>query len=114
MNTQKEKSSTLKELDLKKEELDRREQGLEKREAALLVKEQKLNERIALLPVEAKEIIVEPGLEFEFRNERYKFSDDAPKQILFSGLKYSQEELAKEEDALVQLIGGESVLIEKI
>ena len=53
------------------------------------------------------------GHAFSFRGKQYQFADDAPLQILFGGERYTQEELAADEEALVQLIGGGSALIVK-
>lgn len=55
----------------------------------------------------------EKGVEFDFRDEKYAFSDDAPKNILFNGEAYSQEEISKDEEILLHLIGGNSSLIIK-
>lgn len=52
--------------------------------------------------------------EFEFEGGVYAFADDAPELILFGGKGLTQEEIAKDEDILLQLIGGKSSLIIKI
>ena len=51
---------------------------------------------------------------FIFRGKHYRFADDAPKVILFAGEALSQEEIANDEDLLLQLIGGHSPLISKL
>lgn len=55
----------------------------------------------------------EKSIEFDFRGEKYKFSDDAPKHILFGGETYTQDEVSQDEDILLHLIGGKSPLIVK-
>ncbi len=108
------------------------QEDLNKREELLNAKEQQLNEREHELNKKADELAqlsseleskqantdkpvkkVE-GLSFTFRNEKYKFVDGSPQLIRFGGLAYTQKELSEDEDALVQLIGGNSSLIEKI
>lgn len=89
-------------LETRKAELDTRESELEAREKALAEK-----------PAgEKKE--PEPGLEFEFENEKYKFSDSAPKLISISGKGYTQQEIADNAEIALQLIGGNSSLIKKL
>lgn len=104
-------------------ELDQREKALNQREQALDEREKALNERAhALAEREAgQEVASVPkvseekraGHAFSFRGKQYQFADDAPLQILFGGERYTQEELAADEEALVQLIGGGSALIVK-
>lgn len=57
---------------------------------------------------------VVPGVEFKFEGQSYKFKDSAPKSIRIDGVVKTQKELAKDEESLLQLIGGNSGLIEKI
>lgn len=104
-------------------ELEAREKALNQREQALDEREKALNERAhALAEREAgQEVASAPkvseekraGHAFSFRGKQYQFADDAPLQILFGGERYTQEELAADEEALVQLIGGGSALIVK-
>ena len=113
------------ELDQREKALNQREQALDEREKALNEREQALDEREkALTKLEAtleaaggKRVLqVEEkraGHAFSFRGKQYQFADDAPLQILFGGERYTQEELAADEEALVQLIGGGSALIVK-
>lgn len=103
-----------KEADIQTQEFDRRKEELDQREEALNKREQELNERESNLEASEKVVEQEPGLEFEFRKEKYKFTDDAPKNIRFGGLAYTQKEIAEEDDILVELIGGDSSLIEKL
>lgn len=53
------------------------------------------------------------GLDFKFRDNHYKFVDEAPKKILFNGESYSQEEIITDEEILLYLIANNSNLIEK-
>lgn len=92
-------------------ELDQREKALNEREKALAALEATLEAAGGkrVLQVEEKR----EGHAFSFRGKQYQFADDAPLQILFGGERYTQEELAADEEALVQLIGGGSALIVK-
>ena len=92
-------------------ELDQREKALNEREKALAALEATLEAAGGkrVLQVEEKR----EGHAFSFRGKKYQFADDAPLQILFGGERYTQEELAADEEALVQLIGGGSALIVK-
>lgn len=95
-------------------ELDQREKALNEREQALDEREKALAEREATQEVaDAPKVSEEKraGHAFSFRGRQYQFADDAPSQILFAGQRYTQEELAADEEALVQLIGGGSALI---
>ena len=102
-------------------ELDQREKALNQREQALDEREKALNERAHALAereagqegADAPKVLEEKraGHAFSFRGRQYQFADDAPLQILFGGERYTQEELAADEEALVQLIGGGSALI---
>lgn len=97
------------ELAQREKALNEREQALDEREKALAALEATLEaaggKRVLL--VEEKRA----GHAFSFRGKQYQFADDAPLQILFAGQRYTQEELAADEEALVQLIGGGSALI---
>ena len=92
-------------------ELDQREKALNEREKALAALEATLEAAGGkrVLQVEEKR----EGHAFSFRGKKYQFADDAPLQILFGGERYTQEELAADEEALVQLIGGGRALIVK-
>lgn len=96
----KEKEATLNAFE---EALAEREQKLQAEETTLLSHAQKEQ------PKQKKQSVV-----FEFRGEKYQFAADAPSHILFDGRSFSQEDIIKEEDALVILIGGNSSLIEKV
>ena len=99
------------ELEAREKALNEREQALDEKEKALAALEATLEAAGGkrVLQVEEKR----EGHAFSFRGKQYQFADDAPLQILFSGERYTQEELAADEEALVQLIGGGSALIVK-
>ena len=113
------------ELEAREKALNQREQAIDEREKALNEREQALDERekaltkleVTLEAAGGKRVLqVEEkreGHAFSFRGKQYQFADDAPLQILFGGERYTQEELAADEEALVQLIGGGSALIVK-
>ena len=97
-------------------ELDQREQALNQREQALDEREKALTKLEATLEAAGGKRVLQveekrAGHAFSFRGRQYQFADDAPSQILFGGQRYTQEELAADEEALVQLIGGGSALI---
>ena len=96
-------------LDQREKALNEREQALDEREKALTKLEATLEAAGGkrVLQVEEKRA----GHAFSFRGRQYQFAEDAPLQILFGGERYTQEELAADEEALVQLIGGGSALI---
>ena len=97
------------ELEAREKALDQREQALDEREKALALRE--ASQEGAGAPEVSEE--KREGHAFSFRGKKYQFADDAPLQILFGGEHYTQEELAADEEALVQLIGGGSALIVK-
>lgn len=97
-------------------ELDQREKALNEREQALDEREKALTKLEATLEAAGGKRVLQveekrAGHAFSFRGRQYQFADDAPSQILFGGQRYTQEELAADEEALVQLIGGGSALI---
>ena len=99
-------------------ELDQREKALNEREQALDEREKALTKLEATLEAAGGKRVLQieekrEGHAFSFRGKQYQFADDAPLQILFGGEHYTQEELAADEEALVQLIGGGSALIVK-
>lgn len=97
------------ELEAREKALNQREQALDEREKALALRE--ATQEVAGAPEVSEE--KREGHAFSFRGKQYQFADDAPSQILFGGERYTQEELAADEEALVQLIGGGSALIVK-
>ena len=97
-------------LNEREEALNQREQALNEVEKHLNAREQQLNGN----PEEPTAETPHKGHEFTFRNVRYKFADDAPQVLLIGGEALSQEEIANDEDLLLQLIGGQSPLINKL
>ena len=103
-------------LDEREKALNEREQALDEREKALYEREKALTKLEATLEAAGGKRVLQveekrAGHAFSFRGRQYQFADDAPLQILFGGQRYTQEELAADEEALVQLIGGGSALI---
>lgn len=104
-------------LNEREEALNRRELALNEVEKHLNAREQQLDqyeEQLKGTPEKPAEEAPHKGHEFTFRNMRYKFTDDAPKVLLIGGESLSQEEIANDEDLLLQLIGGHSPLISKL
>ena len=105
-------------LDAREEFLNEYESRLTERELRLAERESQLDEReealTAQAPEESQEEIPQEGVEFEFREVHYKFADDAPKMLLIGSEALTQEQIAKDEDLLLQLIGGRSPLIVKL
>ena len=104
-------------LNEREEALNRREHALNEVEKHLNAREQQLDqyeEQLKGTPEKPTEEAPHKGHEFTFRNVRYKFTDDAPKVLLIGGESLSQEEIANDEELLLQLIGGHSPLISKL
>lgn len=104
-------------LNEREEALNRREHALNEVEKHLNAREQQLNQLEEQLNGKSEEPTAETphkGHEFTFRNVNYKFADDAPKVLRIGGEALSQEEIANDEDLLLQLIGGHSPLINKL
>lgn len=109
-----EREAALKE---REEALNRREYALNEVEKHLNAREQQLDQYEAQLkgtPEKPTEEAPRKGHEFTFRNVNYKFTDDAPQVLRIGGEALSQEEIANDEDLLLQLIGGHSPLISKL
>ena len=110
--------------DTQAQALNEREKALNEREKALNEVEKQLNAREQQLdqyeeqlkgtPEKPTEEAPRKGHEFTFRNVSYKFADDAPQMLLIGGEALSQEEIANDEELLLQLIGGHSPLINKL
>ena len=104
--------------------LNKREEALNRRELALNEVEKHLNAREQQLDQYEEQLNGKPeeptaeaphkGHEFTFRNVNYKFTDDAPKVLRIGGEALSQEEIANDEELLLQLIGGQSPLISRL
>nr|DAF51760.1 MAG TPA: hypothetical protein [Siphoviridae sp. ctJYR23] len=104
-------------LNEREEALNRRELALNEVEKHLNAREQQLDqyeEQLKGTPEEPTAEAPHKGHEFTFRNVRYKFTDDAPKVLRIGGESLSQEEIANDEELLLQLIGGHSPLISKL
>ena len=104
-------------LNEREEALNRRELALNEVEKQLNAREQQLDqyeEQLKGTPEKPTEEAPRKGYEFTFRNVSYKFADDAPQMLLIGGEALSQEEIANDEDLLLQLIGGHSPLISKL
>lgn len=104
-------------LNEREEALNRREYAQNEVEKHLNAREQQLNqleEQLNGKPEEPTAEAPHKGHEFTFRNVRYKFTDDAPQVLRIGGEALSQEEIANDEDLLLQLIGGQSPLISKL
>lgn len=105
-------------LNAREEYLNEYESRLTERELRLTERESQLDEReealTAQAPEESQEEIPQEGVEFEFREVHYKFANDAPKILLIGSEALTQEQIAKDEDLLLQLIGGRSPLIVKL
>ena len=101
----------------REEALTRREQALNEVEKHLNAREQQLDqyeEQLKGTPEKPTEEAPRKGHEFTFRNVSYKFADDVPQTLLIGGEALSQEEIANDEELLLQLIGGHSPLINKL
>ena len=104
-------------LNEREEALNRREHALNEVEKHLNAREQQLDqyeEQLKGTPEKPTEEAPRKGHEFTFRNVNYKFADDAPQVLLIGGEALSQEEIANDEELLLQLIGGHSPLISKL
>lgn len=104
-------------LNEREEALNRREHALNEVEKHLNVREQQLDqyeEQLKGTPEKPTEEAPRKGHEFTFRDVNYKFTDDAPEMLLIGGEALSQEEIANDEELLLQLIGGHSPLISKL
>lgn len=104
-------------LNEREEALNRREQALNEVEKHLNAREQQLDqyeEQLNGKPEEPTAEAPRKGHEFTFRDVNYKFTDDAPQVLLIGGESLSQEEIANDEELLLQLIGGHSPLINKL
>lgn len=105
-------------LDAREEFLNEYESRLTERELRLTERESQLDEReealTAQVTEESQEETPQEGVKFEFREVHYKFADDAPKVLLIGGEALTQEQITKDEDLLLQLIGGRSPLIVKL
>jgi len=119
-----EKDARLQELEDKltadREALDQEKAEFEswkaEQEAELEKKKSDLDElEQTLLNTEGDENVLdepEPGLEFKFEKDKFKFKDSAPKNLRIGGKTLSQEEIVKDKDLLQIII--KTTHIEKI
>lgn len=96
-------------------ELSGKEADFVQKESALTEKEKSVSQRESELnsansTVEVVEDV--PGLEFKFEGRKFKFLDSAPKEILFNGRGISQKNMVKDENILLQLVGGSALIQE--
>ncbi|AZZ59701.1 hypothetical protein PG608_09035 [Riemerella anatipestifer] len=84
-----------------------RENDLEAREANITAREN----AIAQNPKSEKP---KPGEKFDFGGSTYQFTEDAPLIIRIDGVPRTQKEIAAIEDLKLQLVAGNSSLIQKI
>lgn len=102
------------------EDLKKREESLVQKQTAFEKYVDETNESLKKREAELAEKAgkktgeSESGLEFEFEEELYKFTDSAPKLITVNGKGCSQKQIAENYDLALQLIGGKSSLIIKI
>ncbi|MDD1553141.1 hypothetical protein FO615_06060 [Riemerella anatipestifer] len=88
-------------------EVSTRENDLEAREANITAREN----AIAQNPKSEKP---KPGEKFDFGGSTYQFTEDAPLIIRIDGVPRTQKEIAAIEDLKLQLVAGNSSLIQKI
>lgn len=118
-------------LNQRKAELDEREAAIVEKETALDEKETEINEReravvekeSKLKDLEKKLKAKQPAVEsvakkkepvsFEFNGASYVFADHSPELIRIDGQVLTQEEIVQDEELLLQLVAGNSSLIEK-
>ncbi|MCW0520100.1 hypothetical protein [Riemerella anatipestifer] len=84
-----------------------RENDLEAREANITAREN----AIAQNPKSEKP---KPGEKFDFGGSTYQFTENAPLIIRIDGVPRTQKEIAAIEDLKLQLVAGNSSLIQKI
>lgn len=90
------------------------EKKLADTEAELETVKQELAELKTEYSETAEETVEEtPAVEFKYKGENYVFAKKAPKVIRVNGKELSQEEIAEDDEALLELIGGKSSLIIK-
>ncbi|MCW2463371.1 hypothetical protein [Elizabethkingia anophelis] len=90
------------EISAKTEKLSEIESLIDEKAEELAELEIKLENR----KIKSEEPEVTTGLEFTLDNEDHKFKDDAPQVILFNGKERTQEELANDESAILQIVAA--------
>lgn len=97
-------------LSVKEAELDGREAELKQFQTDLLEKEKNL---LAKQPIAEKLEAKKEPVSFEFNGASYVFADHSPELIRIDGQVLTQEEIVQDEELLLQLVAGNSSLIEK-
>ncbi|HAY3533742.1 hypothetical protein [Elizabethkingia anophelis] len=105
-NDRKEFEQEVQQLKVDKEQLVQKEADLAKKEADLEQLEKDL------LLVDPQPETSEPGYEFMHNGQKFKFPDSAPKSIRYKNKVWTQKELAKDEEAIAELIN--TSLIQKL
>lgn len=101
----------------KETQLAEKEQELQDFEQVLKEKETELEQREKkLLDIDYQPIETNPYsfVQFQFGDETYQFRDDVPFRIRVFGKILTQEQIAQDEDIILQLVVGKSNLIEKV
>ncbi|EKB60754.1 hypothetical protein [Bergeyella zoohelcum] len=97
--------------------LNERETEINEREIAVAEKESKLKDLEKKLktkePTAKSSAVKKEPVSFEFNGEFYVFADHAPQLIRIDGQVLTQEEIVQDEELLLQLVAGNSSLIEK-
>lgn len=101
----------------KETQLAEKEQELQDFEQVLKEKETELEQREKkLLDIDYQPIETNPygSVQFRFGDETYRFRDNTPKKVRVFGQVLTQEQIAQDEDVILQLVVGKSNLIEKV
>ena len=88
-----------------------REKRLADREKEVALREEKVSVKEAEVLEVAKPA---KAVELTFEGEKYVFDKHAPQSIRVDDVVYTQKEIAKNEEVLLSLIGGNSSLIKKL
>ncbi|MGQ0298143.1 hypothetical protein [Riemerella anatipestifer] len=104
-----------------KNDLEAREANVTARENAIAERENDLEAREANVTARENAIAQnpksekpKPGEKFDFGGRNYQFTEDAPLIIRIDGVPRTQKEIAANEDLKLQLVAGNSSLIQKI
>lgn len=111
----------------KETELEQRETAVSEKETQLAEKEQELHAFEQVLKEKEAELeqrenskeqssepTAEGSVQFQFGEDTYRFRDDVPLRIRVFGKILTQEQIAQDEDVILQLVVGKSNLIEKV
>lgn len=123
---------SLAELEQLREDLEQREQAISEKETELSEREKQLEQFEQILKEketeleqrEQKSTLISPKdfekseeitpVQFQFGDETYRFRDDVPLRIRVFGKILTQEQIAQDEDVILQLVVGKSNLIVKV